>query len=595
MRSAARSAAATRLALRVSIAALTLLLSAASCDPGGALGPRVGVSVLPASIDVEPGASVAVSVRVTRDGVTGPVEIATLSAPSGVSMDAVIVPADATSVPATVRASATAALGDGTLRLEARAGAALASATVAVRVAPPVATVTGAEVIGTGGSRQVRQGGGGVTLRVSGTGLGQVVAATIGGVPATLGALGDGTLDLAVSVLHGAATGPRTLVLIDGFDRATSLADALVVTPIRADPSGDDVAGRGTDDAPYRTLTRALALAAAGDEVLLGAGTYAASDGEDWPTATGAQEIASLTFTNVPDGVAVRGVGRDQVVLQGPFPGDPDTGAVALAFADGGAVARLTLRGFSRGVAANEGSVRLDDVLVDEIASSGVAVSAAGRADVRVEGSSLVPSVSGSAGAIAYGGARLTLVDTTVMGGGGNDGGILVRQGAEVLVQRGSVQIAFPLVVIDEAVARVEDALLTSSGDDGYAVWALDASVVELHDATVTSGFAGVVFGGRVLVMRGTSVTGSPVVALAITGDPLRIDLGTDLAPGGNTLSGATQYQLSDVRDADRTTVITLSDTVLGAGVPPAELVNGPATRPGVLFIENEGNKVRFY
>jgi hypothetical protein len=297
----------------------------------------------------------------------------------------------------------------------------------------------------------------------------------------------------------------------------------------------------------------------------------------------------------VPDGVAVRGVARDQVVLQGPFPGDPDTGAVALAFADGGEVARLTLRGFSRGVAASEGPVRLDDVLVDEIASSGVAVSAAGRSDVRVEGSSLVPSVSGSAGAIAYGGARLTLVDTTVMGGGSNDGGILVRQGAEALVQRGSVQIAFPLVVIDEAVARVEDALLTSTGDNGYAVWALDASVVELHDASVTGGFAGVVFGGRVLVMRGTSVTGSPLVALAITGDPVRIDLGTDLAPGGNTLSGATQYQLSDVRDADRTTVITLSDTLVGAGVPPPELVNGPVTRPGVLFIENVGNKVRFY
>jgi hypothetical protein len=170
-----------------------------------------------------------------------------------------------------------------------------------------------------------------------------------------------------------------------------------------------------------------------------------------------------------------------------------------------------------------------------------------------------------------------------------------VRQGAEALVQRGSVQSAFSLVVIDEAVARVEDALLTSTGDNGYAVWALDASVVELHDASVTGGFAGVVFGGRVLVMRGTSVTGSPLVALAITGDPVRIDLGTDLAPGGNTLSGATQYQLSDVRDADRTTVITLSDTLVGAGVPPPELVNGPVTRPGVLFIENVGNKVRFY
>ena len=57
---------------------------------------------------------------------------------------------------------------------------------------------------------------------------------------------------------------------------------------------------------------------------------------------------------------------------------------------------------------------------------------------------------------------------------------------------------------------------------------------------------------------------------------------------------GRRRYQLSDVRDADRTTVITLSDTIVGTAVPPPELVNGPETRPGVLFIENEGNEVRF-
>jgi hypothetical protein len=238
--------------------------------------------------------------------------------------------------------------------------------------------------------------------------------------------------------------------------------------------------------------------------------------------------------------------------------------------------------------------VRLDDVLVDDIASSGVAVSAEGRADVRVVGSSFVASVAGSAGAIAYGGARLTLVDTTVTGGGGNVGGLLVRQGAEALVQGGSLRVPFPLVLIDEAVVRVEGAELASTGDGGYAVWALDDSVVELRDASVSSGFAGVAFSGRVLVMRGTSVTGSRV-GLGIYGDPVRVDLGTDLAPGGNELSGATVYQLSDVRDPDRTTVITLSDTIVGASVPPPELVNGPVTRPGVLFIENEGNKIRFF
>src|SRR5687768_7478535 len=69
-------------------------------------------------------------------------------------------------------------------------------------------------------------------------------------------------------------------------------------------PSGDDVAGDGSAGAPWRSITRALATAAPGDTIRVGAGTASAATGEVYPL-------------DVPPGVSVEGVSRALTIVEG--------------------------------------------------------------------------------------------------------------------------------------------------------------------------------------------------------------------------------------------------------------------------------------
>ena len=166
--------------------------------------------------------------------------------------------------------------------LEAKLGASTHRETLTLHVGGIVGKAAATSIRDVTGT-QIRQGAGDVVLDVDGSNLDRVTAFRLGDLTTVeLPGRTATRLSLTASVPHGAPPGPKDLVLTGpGGDTVTSAA--LVVTAVTAGPGGNDDAGRGTTDAPLRTLTRALTLAQTGDTVRLLDGTYDAAHGEQWP------------------------------------------------------------------------------------------------------------------------------------------------------------------------------------------------------------------------------------------------------------------------------------------------------------------------
>ena len=207
---------------------------------------------------------------------------------------------------------------------------------------PGVPTISSVRVAGQAGS-QVRQGIGPVTLDVSGLDLDGATSATVGALAGTVSSTSTTAtvvvdvplaqltvkLPLALTTPHGSAT----------FDGAVEIAYPSV------DPALGDDAGPGTTEAPFRTLTYALAHAARPATIMLADGTYSSASGEVWPTPN---------TTNVPDGTILVGHKANAVLLRG----DGGT-SVALAFAGSATVTNMDVSGFGDAVVAS-GSAEAD-------------------------------------------------------------------------------------------------------------------------------------------------------------------------------------------------------------------------------------------
>lgn len=210
-------------------------------------------------------------------------------------------------------------------------------------------------------SVQVRQGAGPVSIEVIGQGLQWVESAHLEDLPVTLRqGPTDGGVTVDTVITHGLAPGPRGLTLnLSGGRPGLSRAGVIDVTTINASAAGDDATGRGTRQLPYRTLTKALALAAPGDQVDLGPGTYSLASGEQWmPERNTPPEYDD---DNVPDGVTLKGAGSAVTLLDGT--GAADTHA-ALVFGGGALVEGLAIRNFHRGLVVARGVVNTTDVSI---------------------------------------------------------------------------------------------------------------------------------------------------------------------------------------------------------------------------------------
>jgi hypothetical protein len=373
-------------------------------------------------------------------------------------------------------------------------------------------------------------------------------------------------------------------------------------TGLFVDPLGGSDAAKGTRDAPFKTIAKALSVAASGETVRLGTGTYSVSSGETFPLS-------------VPDGVSIEAIVAGNAVLLGTA---QDTG---LALAGAAAVSNLVLRGFGKAITASAGALALDGVT---FADDGVAVQLTGSAAATLSGTEVAGgvdsygafsldgastlamtggSVSGVGcngfGAVTAGSAALTLEGVTFHDNAGTalyatkassitfksgtiaypsggacqprelvalvDSAQLVLQGSalsgggtgiqgsgtsiSVSVTGGSITGAVN-AGIDAAVVAVDG---TSISDNGYAgIYASREATtsVSLKNATLSNNqYFGLTAGdsANVLVRNTritTSIAGNISDAVYWYGSNGTVDLGTAADPGGNTFQGNLRAEL---------------------------------------------------
>lgn len=443
------------------------------------------------------------------------------------------------------------------------AGALTKSETLTLRVAKAVAAVSSVTVNEGGGSAQVRQGFGSVTLQVQGSNLERVTAFRVGDLETALlpGRTPTG-LELQVRVPHGATLGAKRLVLTTEGGDADLLA--LTVTPITSGPGGSDASGAGTPERPYRSLKRALSQSSTGDTVRLLNGTYSAANGETW-----ASDDGTTVIPNVPAGVTVEGESRAGVILSGP---NTLATSVALAFSGGGGARALTARGFTAGFRAG-GSVSLENVAVQAVLGGG-GVKADGGS-LRVAGSEFS---GGAVGLLLFG-----TVDAELVGGSAHDNGtgVSLSGAAKLRVTGGFAAYAngAGMQVSGQAEAALEGSQFHSNRATG--VLANGDSVLRVSGcefyANATSGLE---FGGRSLTLRGSTLRDNRGAGLTVSRSPTKVDLGTFTDPGNNDLRGnsAALGQISDIRlyvSGLGQVVFTLSATRLNGVTPRPDIYTG--------------------
>lgn len=451
--------------------------------------------------------------------------------------------------------------------------------TLTLRVAEAVPRVGGLDRPGLGSSGEVRQGYGNIGLVVTGTNLDRHTTVELGGLAVSVAEVTPERLTLTAVVPHGAAAGPKDLVLGSAGGQ-TTYAGALEVTPITAGPDGNDEKGGGTTASPYRTLSQALTVAGPGDTVRLLPGTYGAE--ESWPTQAGAGATP-----NVPEGVRVVGDDGQLVALEGA------PSEVGLWFAGPGAAANLRLVGFGAGVRVTGGAVALDRLAVAN-ARVGVAVTGG---EVRMNESTF--SANESAAVAVSGSAHVRMSGGAACGGGLY--GVTVK--GEATFEAAGAEFSGN----EEAGIRAEGSsrlVLTDVRVDGNASHGLmagdDVSAVITGGEFTRNALNGLWFGGSTLRLRGATLTDNEMYGLYVTNAPARVDLGTFREPGDNVFGGSQYVHVVDGRPEreylEAPIIFTLSAATFDGAALAATVLVGPLSEAGFpISIINANNVVQVY
>lgn len=569
---------------QLALAALALACTGIGVGCDGAAGPPLPTPTdrdaatftlrfVPGIVALSVDESVTVRVEVTRSaGFDAPITLRAAPGaglPAGLTVGTLTIAAKATAGSLTFAADDRVPLGVRYVPLEARADEVVKVAQVGLELRAPFPRIDAAFVEGASDSAEARQGNGATVLVLEGAHFDRVSDFALADLPVTV-ATGrtDARVRLLLSVGHGAETGPRALTTTTiGFGQAVAPA-VLTITPITAGPGGDDASGHGTVDHPFRTVTRALEVAHAGDLVWLQDGSYDAAAGEAWTAQPwdATYPPAPLPAATVRDGVTIRGASRTGVVLAGSFlSGGNELGFV---FAGSGRLERLTLTDFATAVVASTGVVGIEGV---DLLANSEGVIALGDADVRVDAAFVQATYHDALRAL--GDARLTVTDALL------DANL------------------WGATVAGEARLELVGVQVTSSGLDGLRVF--DGATAILRASSVEgSNLAGIHHAGHALVLRDSALVGNGGSGLLVVGDPQLVDLGRLSEPGANALSGNVPYQLHDARAAREDffgVSLTLSATTLQGLLPDPQIEAGPVANGDLYWIEGANNLVTFY
>jgi len=578
---------------------LTLALAACNGAPAPVADADLEVGLVPSSVSLPRGGDVSVEVRIVRrNGLTGTVEVTPGEVPAGIEVTSASLAEDATRATLTLAAEADLAPGERTVTLLASAGELSRSVELIVRVTAPAPTVSQLLVRGTDDSTQLRQGEGLKRLVVEGFDLDTVAEASLGELAVTIEGSPDAdALSLTVTVPNGTELGPRDLVLNGAGGDATVTA-AIEVVPLTAGPDGSDTGARGTTDDPFRSMRRALELAQEGDVVLLLAGTYGVTvSGESFPTQLLTSGSDGPTFTNVPDGVTIRGEGREATLL---VRGDDDVPTLVAFAAEGDLrLESLSIVHFGHAVSATIGHVELVDVHVRDGANG---IRAVGQANLRLTGGTRIDDVTRG---FILGGAATAALEGTIIE---NASFIGVQMMGDARLETNGVLIrrsGYGLFLTGAAIAQLGDTVIEQPPADaglGIGIFVEDRAVLELRGSTVQRFQFGVGAGGQRLLMRDTTIRENregglvlPAVEPRPSWQAARVyDLGTATEPGGNALVDNGGYQLFDDRTSTRQQ-LSVSATVIGPDVPSGLVLTGPLDDPPRWAIVNEGVQIAFW
>jgi hypothetical protein len=455
-------------------------------------------------------------------------------------------------------------------------------------------------------SPTLRQGQDGVSIvfvRTAG-GLAGATGFDLGGLVVTRQPQSTDTrLVLAVSVPHGVALGARVLTFSDASG-TVSVPDVVSVGAITSDPAGADT-NLGTADAPFRTLSRAVAVAGPGDTIQLHDGTYDAAAGETWGYTAPAQLI-------------INGQSTTGTVLDG----GGSMGTTGLLAPAGLTLATLTMSAFDTGVAATgTGTLKLDQVAMSGALTAAVSASAA-SVEVTIVGGSL----SSAQDTILLGDscASCVLDVTGTSLDGSSMGGHTVEvtpaaSGTRVTLQQ--VDVKGDIVVADSSASlSLSGATIKEIGTEARGTINFSGNELDVTSSTITlnADNFGINFGGKTLTMNGSTIEGGHYGIYQLSGNvKLRgmkirdyvfmgyylaqgdLDLGTATDAGGNAFSTTTAGDLVFGLYVDGVTrPVTSSDTTFNGVDPPAGTQTaGPDEMiivPGEYFINN-GKSISFF
>lgn len=543
-------------------------------------------SLEPTTLQVLATESGTVRVVIRRSGgFTAPVVVTLLGETRGVEADPLTITGGEGTM--NIRVSDAAQVGTTYLTVQAEGGSVTRKETLTLSVGTAVARAAAVEV--EGGSRQVRQGRATVRVNVTGSNLERVTSVKLSTLAITVVTSSSESLELRVEVPHGAPIGLHDLVLTSaGGD--TTFPGALEVTPVTSGPAGNDATGAGTPEAPFRTLTRALSVASAGDTVRLLNGTYSAATGEQWPqlTPTGPQP-----GPNVPLGVGIEGETRAGVVLDGAGAAG---NRIGLAFGGDGGARKLTVRGFALGGYVGAGEVVINDALfTGNTTGVGTDGGSFGAQDSDF-------SRNTETGILATGTATVSL-----LGGGADhngEDGVRLGDGAPLLALsdfRASGNVN-GVALHSNSSAFLSDTVLRDNQLHGLTLDDDAAAVVTDSDVSA-NGQGGIWMSAAQLKLRGTTVKGNGDHGVYVDGAPLSVDLGTFSDPGENDLDGngpnGISGHLMDVRPdrpgIETPVIFTVSRTLIGGQYPTPDVYVGLHIDPLGFSVLGTNNVIQIY
>jgi hypothetical protein len=593
---------------------------------------------------------------IARNNFPDEVSLTLETAPEGVSSDLPKSTAgDELVATITVENSAAISAGDYTLEFAASSGGLSKTLEVALTVTeapapppapePPTPELPQAEpeidsvmLEGFGGSKQVRQGYGNITLTVVGNHLGTISEAKLetsedgvtDSLPVSIQSKTDTTLTLQTTVQHGSKQGDYILSLSNGTMSKDSLG--LVVTSIVAGPTGNDGTGRGTQDSPFRSLTKAVSMASHEDFISLAAGEYNIANGEDFPlnvlgmkisgagrdattisgagsttsclnvVGSGADAVITGLEVTACDGDGIRLEDGKTSLLSVRLRENQDNGLTLtgtaeatvshsdfVANADNGIRvqnrARLTFNNNVPSVIADNGSSGLYIMTFAKLTGNKLLISSNGNG-IRLSGSQVEVSLQESSltentghGILIEDSQQVNLSNVNVLNSGGH--GIYVTGNTEMTWTQGQGNVnngdGINVNVAADEIADVSLNDVTLSGND--------ESGIEYRSANT----------GSKLSMVESTLSNNGTYGLYLAGKPSAISLG-HLKPANNMFIDNGSTYLVDARDANSGPITAYGTNFANGGLltDVTGVKNGSDSAPPFWQIVNVGNTIDF-